>query len=95
VNEASPILALVQTRLAFAQPYWLLLLLLLPVLAWLKGRRARQSAFLYSSVQLVKGVANLNRSHAGRILAALRWAALALFIIAMARPQLTPDPGRL
>ncbi|MDB6032870.1 MAG: von Willebrand factor type [Verrucomicrobiales bacterium] len=79
----------------FAHPYFLLLLLLLPVLAWLKGRRAQQSAFLYSSVQLVKGVANVNRSHAGRILAALRWAALALFIIAMARPQLTQSETKI
>lgn len=79
----------------FAYPYFLLLLLLLPVLAWLKGRRARQSAFLYSSVQLVKSVANVNRSHAGRILAALRWLALGMFIVALARPQLTQSETKI
>src|SRR6185503_19457984 len=64
-----------------------LLLLLLPVLAWWKGKRGQQSAFLYSSVQLVKPVANISRWSAGRILLLLRWLTLALFIVAMARPQ--------
>ena len=54
--------------MTFAHPYFLLLLLLLPVLAWLKGRRGRQPAFLYSSVQLVKGIIGITRSSAGRIL---------------------------
>ena len=72
--------------MTFAHPYFLLLLLALPVLAWLKGRHARQSAFLYSSVQLVKSVANVHRSRAGQILAALRWLVLALFIVGLARP---------
>lgn len=74
--------------MSFAHPYYLALLLLLPVLAWWRGRRGQQAAFLYSSVQLVKNVANLNRSRAGQFLAALRWLTLALFIVAMARPQL-------
>ena len=47
LNDAPQLFALVQTRLAFAQPYWLLLLLLLPVLAWLKGKHGRQAAFLF------------------------------------------------
>jgi Ca-activated chloride channel homolog len=73
----------------FAHPYLLLLLLLLPVLAWLKGRRGRPPAFLYSSVKLVEGFTSLRRSRAGMFLAALRWAALALFIVALAQPRLT------
>lgn len=75
------------TTLTFAQPYWLLLLLALPLLAWLRRRLARESAFLYSSVQLVKGVIGLQRSPASVILSYLRWLALALLIIGMARPQ--------
>lgn len=67
---------------------FLLLLAGLPVLAWLRGKRGQQAAFLYSSVQLVKNVANLSRSHAGQFLATMRWLALALFIIGLARPQL-------
>ncbi len=74
--------------MTFAHPYLLLLLLLLPLLAWLKGKYGAESAFLYSSVQLVKPISGLSRSRAGRVLMALRWFTLALFIIAMAQPRL-------
>jgi len=73
--------------LTFAHPWFLLLLLLLPVAAWWRGRQGKPSAFLYSSVQLVSGVANIGRSGAARVLAALRWLTLALCIIGLARPQ--------
>jgi Ca-activated chloride channel homolog len=74
--------------MAFAHPYLLLLLLLLPWLAWLKGKRDRLPAFLYSSVKLVEGLTKARRSRAGNFLAALRWLALALFIVALAQPRL-------
>jgi Ca-activated chloride channel family protein len=74
--------------MTFAHPFFLLLLLLLPVLAWLEGKRGKRSAFLYSSVQLVKPISGLSRSRAGRILLLLRWLSLALFIIAFAQPRL-------
>jgi Ca-activated chloride channel homolog len=70
-----------------AHPYFLLWLLLLPVLAWLKGRRGSPPAFLYSSVKLVAGLTNVRRSRAGFFLAALRWLAVALFIVALAQPR--------
>ena len=73
----------------FAYPWFLLLLLVLPGLAWLKGKRGQQSAFLYSSVQLVRPVANISQWSPGKILLALRWLCLALLIIGLARPQLT------
>jgi len=73
----------------FAHPYLLLLLLLLPLLAWLKGRRGSSPAFVYSSVKLVAGLTGAKRSRAGAILAALRWLALALLIVALAQPRLT------
>jgi Ca-activated chloride channel family protein len=72
----------------FGHPYFLFLLLLLPALAWLKGRRGRPPAFVYSSVQLVRAVLNVTRSRSGGFLAALRWLALALLIIALAQPRL-------
>ena len=75
--------------MTFAHPYLLLLLLLLPVLAWFKGRHGRQPAFLYSSVQLVKGIVGITRSRAGGMLLKLRWLALALLIVALAQPRLT------
>jgi Ca-activated chloride channel homolog len=70
-----------------AHPYFLLLLLLLPLLAWLKGKRGQPPAFLYSSVKLVEGLTRTRRSHAGAFLAALRWLALALFIAALTQPR--------
>lgn len=84
-----PILALAQSRLVFAQPYWLWLLLLLPVLAWLKGKHGRRAAFLYSSVGLVKEIGNLSPSLAGKILPLLRWLTLACLVVGLARPQWT------
>lgn len=75
--------------MTFAHPYLLLLLLLLPLAAWLKGRRGRPAAFVYSSTQLLRGVQDITKSNAGALLLALRWLALALFIIALAQPRLT------
>lgn len=83
------LLFLVWLKLAFAHPYYLVLLALVPVLAWLKGKRGNPPAFLYSSVNLVEGLTGLRRSRAGAILAALRWFALAVFIIALAQPRLS------
>jgi Ca-activated chloride channel family protein len=74
--------------MTFAHPYLLLLLLLLPLAAWLKGRRGRPAAFLYSSVQLAEGLTSATRSRTGSLLAALRWLALALGILALAQPRL-------
>jgi Ca-activated chloride channel family protein len=65
-----------------------LLLLLLPLAAWLKGRRGSSPAFVYSSVKLVAGLAGVRRSRAGAILAALRWLALAALIVGLAQPRL-------
>ncbi len=75
--------------MTFGHPYVLLLLLVLPALAWLKGRHGRQPAFLYSSVQLVKGIVGITRSRVGGMLLKLRWLALALLIVALAQPRLT------
>lgn len=74
--------------MTFAHPFLLLLLLLLPVLAWLKGQHGQGSAFLYSSVDLVRPISGLSRSRAGSVLLSLRWLALAAFIVALAQPRL-------
>jgi Ca-activated chloride channel family protein len=71
----------------FGSPWWLLGLLSIPLLAWLRGKTGPESAFLYSSLSLVKGITELRRSRAGVVLLNLRWIALALFFIGMARPQ--------
>jgi Ca-activated chloride channel family protein len=74
--------------MTFAHPYFLLLLLFLPLFAWLKGKHGSSPAFLYSSLKLVEGLTSARRSRAGNFLAALRWIVLALFIIALAQPRL-------
>jgi Ca-activated chloride channel family protein len=73
----------------------LLLLLLLPLLAWLRGKRGQRPAFLYSSVQLVRGITGITRSHAGVILLRLRWLVLALFVVGLARPQFGEGETRI
>ncbi len=81
--------------MTFGHPYLLLLLLLLPILAWLKGKRGKPPAFVYSSVQLVRGILNVTQARSGGFLAALRWLALAIFIIALAQPRLTRSETKI
>ncbi len=72
---------------SFAQPIWLLLLLLLPVMAWLRGRAGASPAVIYSSLDLVRNQASARPARIGGLLLTLRWLALALLIAALARPQ--------
>lgn len=81
--------------MTFGQPYFLLLLLLLPLFAWLKGRRGQPPAFLYSSVQLLSGLTRVSRSRSGAFLAAARWLALVLLIVGLAQPRLTKSETRV
>src|SRR5690349_20366857 len=81
--------------MTFAHPYFLLLLLLLPVLAWLRGKRGKPPAFVYSSVQLVRAILNVTRTRSGGFLSALRWLTLALFIIALSQPRLTKSETKV
>ena len=73
--------------MTFAHPYLFLLLLFLPLIAWLKGKRGKPAAFVYSSTQLVAGLGGVTRSRTGQILAALRWLTLALFIVGLTQPR--------
>ena len=81
--------------MTFAHPYFLLLLLLLPLVAWLKGKQGQPPAFVYSSVQLVRGILNVSQTRSGAFLAALRWLTLAALIIALAQPRLTRSETRI
>ncbi len=71
----------------FAHPWLLLLLLALPLLAWWRRRRRQPTAFVYSSVSLVKGITGITRAPSRTILGRLRWLVLALCLIGLARPQ--------
>ncbi len=72
---------------AIIQPLFLLLLLLIPVLAWLKGKRGGSAAVIYSSTDLVRSLGQMRKSRAGAFLITLTSLGLASLIIALARPQ--------
>ncbi len=72
----------------FAQPWWLILLLLLPILGFLRGRPGPVVAIRYSSVKLVKAVSQKTNGWRGRHLFVFRYVALALLLLGMARPRL-------
>ena len=73
---------------SFAQPWWLLLLLLLPVIALLEGGRGAAPAVIYSSLRPVLTLGKVRRSRIGGWLTSLLLLALALLIVALARPRL-------
>ena len=71
----------------FADPVWLWLLLLLPLIGWLKGASGEPPAVVYSSLSLVRRFQRIAPQKAGRLLLLLRWLALVTLILALARPQ--------
>jgi Ca-activated chloride channel homolog len=73
--------------LRFANPEYLWLLAALPLLLIWRGRRGPLAAIEYPSLDLVREVARRTRSRLGSILGGLSLLALALLIVAMARPQ--------
>ena len=78
----------------FAHPYLLLLLIALPVLArqWISPRRARLRLG-YSDFRLLPARTLPFRVMAADALPVLPLAALGLFIVALARPQIPFAPG--
>jgi Ca-activated chloride channel family protein len=76
------------TALTFARPWLLLLLLLVPLLAFLRGKRGPAAALTYSSTTTFREIGKHSAARAGRFLRTLTLASLAIFIVALARPQL-------
>lgn len=76
------------TGFGFAHPWLLLLLLLIPLLAWLRGGRGGTPAVVYSSTAPLRALGRSAESNAGNFLTSLFFAGLALLITALARPQL-------
>ena len=74
--------------LTFARPWLLWLLLVLPLLAYLKGKRGMGAALIFSSTRTLAEIGKQSLSRAGKFLRALLLVSLAFFIIALARPQL-------
>ncbi|HEV8186030.1 MAG TPA: VWA domain-containing protein [Chthoniobacterales bacterium] len=74
--------------LTFAQPWLLLLLLLLPLLAYLRGQRGPAAALIFSSTAILRGLGKSSAARAGKLLRVLLFLSLAIFTIALARPRL-------
>ena len=71
----------------FLHPWLLLLLLLLPIIALLEGGKGAAPAVIYSSLQPVLALGKARRSRIGGWLTSLLLFALALMIVALARPR--------
>jgi len=73
---------------SFHNPEFLWLLLLLPLVALLKGRTGKPSSLIFSSVAIAAHVSGKARSRAGAFLLFVRLAVLGLLVVGLARPQL-------
>ena len=76
------------TEFTFANPWLLLLLLALPLIAYLRGKRGPAAALIFSSTTVLRGLGKSSRARAGQFLRAMLFLSLAAFIIALARPRL-------
>jgi Ca-activated chloride channel homolog len=72
----------------FLQPEWLWLLALLPLLLLWRGRKGSVAAIEYSNIEVAREVAKSARSRAGHWRWLLPVIAVALMVVAMARPRL-------
>ena len=73
--------------LRFVHPELLWLLLGLPLLALLRGRRGPAPALVFSSISVARAIAGKRKARPGRLLGLLRLTAIGLIIVGMARPQ--------
>ena len=79
----------------FHDPWLLLLLLLVPVWLWRQRRLARRGGLQFSSVLPAQGADSVWSRFGPSLLSLLRGAALALAIVALARPQLGRSESRV
>lgn len=75
----------------FQYPWLLLLLALLPLYAFLRGRVGPEAAVRFSSAEIFEALGTRLRSSAGALLLSLRIATLALAIVALAGPRRVND----
>jgi Ca-activated chloride channel family protein len=76
------------SALTFAQPWFLLLLLAVPLLAWFRGKSGPAAALTFSSTTSLRSLGKTSAARVGKFLRAVFLISLALLAIAMARPQL-------
>lgn len=75
------------SQFQFAHPWAFALLLLLPLLAILRGRWGKEAAIQYSGLSLFGALAQGRKAQPGGWLTALRFLSLIFFIFALARPE--------
>lgn len=75
------------SALTFLHPWLLLLLLAIPLLAYLRGKRGPAAALTFSSTTTLREIGKQSAARAGKFLRALLLVALAIFVVALARPQ--------
>lgn len=75
------------SALTFSQPWFLLLLAGIPLLAYWRGRSGPAAALTFSSTTALRSLGKTSAARAGKFLRALFLLSLALFALAMARPQ--------
>jgi Ca-activated chloride channel family protein len=76
------------SALTFAQPWLLLLLLAVPLLAYFRGKSGPAAALTFSSTSALRSLGKTNAARVGKFLRAIFLVGLALLALAMARPQL-------
>ena len=76
------------SALTFARPFLLLFLFAIPLLAYLRGKRGPAAALTFSSTSAFRAIGKQSAARVGKILRSLLLASLAIFVIALARPQL-------
>jgi Ca-activated chloride channel family protein len=76
------------SALTFAQPWFLLLLLAIPLLAWFRGKSGPAAALTFSSTTALRSLGKSSAARPGKLLRALLLVSVVFFAIGMSRPQL-------
>ena len=71
----------------FAQPYWLLLLFIVPLMIWLRGKRGKAPTIRFSTAFILSDLGARAKSNAGDFKLGMVLLSLVAAIISMARPQ--------
>ena len=84
--------------MTFAYPWLLALLALIPLIAWRLGKAGPLPSVTLPTIKPLAGLGRAPRRHTGRFRWPLTLIALALMIVALARPRVprgeTPDPSK-
>ena len=79
----------------FASPWSLVLLLVVPLWLWWEHRSAERGGLKFSSVATARSLLSFWAALGPSLLLLLRGAALVLFIVALARPQLGRSESKI